>query len=344
MTEMRDQQQSRLRPMDPVRDLGAIADLATEAFAAELDERGQAALRELRWMARLSPLVWWWYRTDPEFRDAFNGFVWEEATAKGWQVVGSANLNRAPGDKHYYIICNVVVRPAHRGKGIGRALTEAAIAEAWEREAKGIIIQVHEDNAPALHLYTSLGFRETAAEVEMQLDALSTVAVLDGPGYHIRPWNRADGPACLDLARRATPQVWQWLHPLRPEQYVIGRMAYLWQRLTEWLRGRSVHRLVAFREEQLVAWMTVTVSRRRGVHNLEILVHPEHTGRVEAALVSRALHALRVAPRRAVRTWVNRNNEALLSLLRDYGFRHRRTLLTLEMTPSENDASSGERT
>ena len=322
--------QGRLRPMDPVRDLGAIAELATEAFAADLDERGRAALRELRWMARLTPLTWWWYHADPEFREAFGGFVWEEPVEGGkGRIVGSANLNRAPGDEDRYIVCNVVVRGAYRRRGIGRKLTEAAIAEARKRGAKGVVIQVHEDNAPALQLYSHLGFREVAAEVELRLEAIQPVAVLDSPGYHVRPWRPADGPASLELARLVTPQVWQWLRPLRPEQYAAHRLADWRRRLTDRLGGRRVYRLAALHEEQLVALLTVTVALRRGEHRLALLVHPDHAGRLEAALVSRALHTLAAAPRKAVRAAVNREEKSLLAVLRDYGFQARRTLLTM---------------
>ncbi len=142
-----------MRALDPARDLGSVADLIAGAFSEELDERAQAALRELRWMARLSPLVWWWSKTDPAFQDAFNGFVWEDASPgrKGRQIVGNVSLNRAPGSRQRLIICNVVVQEAYRGQGIGRRLTEAAIAEAEFMGAEGVVLQVHEDNVPAMH-------------------------------------------------------------------------------------------------------------------------------------------------------------------------------------------------
>ena len=116
------EEQGGLRPMDPTRDLGIIADLIADAFAGELDERGQAALREMRWMARLTPLVWWWSQVDPSFRDAFNGFVWEEPPPEtrgsrgSRRIVGNANLNRAPGNRQRWIICNVVVLDEFRGR------------------------------------------------------------------------------------------------------------------------------------------------------------------------------------------------------------------------------------
>ena len=67
----------RLRPLDPTQDMGAIAQLIDSAFGDDMDSQGRAALRDLRWMSRLSPLVWWWAQADPSFRETYNGFVWE---------------------------------------------------------------------------------------------------------------------------------------------------------------------------------------------------------------------------------------------------------------------------
>ena len=156
------------RPMDPTRDLGTIADLISDAFADEIDDRGQAALREMRWMARLSPLVWWWAQADPSFQDTFNGFVWEEPAPKGQglQIIANVSLNRAPGSRQRWIICNVVVRAAYRGKGIGRQLVEAAIDESVQLGAEGVLLQVYKDNATALKLYKTLGFGKVSGETE----------------------------------------------------------------------------------------------------------------------------------------------------------------------------------
>lgn len=321
----------RLRRLDPTRDLRAITDLIAQAFSAELDAQGRAALREMRWMARLWPFVWWWARADPTFQDSFNGFVWEEDSEAGkrGQIVGNVSLNRAPGSRQHWIICNVVVREDYRGRGIGRKLTEAAIAEARDLGAAGVVLQVHQDNHPALGLYTNLGFQEVTGETDMQLEAVKSVAFLDAPGYSLRHWRSGDGQAVYQLARLITPPALQWLKPLRADQYRLD----WWTRLEQWfadqLAMQRTYRLVALREDRLVAMMTVSAAFRRGDHRLMLMVHPDHTGRVEGALVSRALHMLAAVPSRAVRATVDKGQVATLQVLREYGFAKQGTLLTL---------------
>jgi ribosomal protein S18 acetylase RimI-like enzyme len=289
----------------------------------------------MRWMARLTPLVWWWSQVDPAFRDAFNGFVWEEreAAAKGnrqaLRTVGNVSLSRAPGDRKRWIICNVVVAEEYRGRGIGRQMVQAAVEDARSRGAAGVLLQVHQDNVRALQLYTDMGFGEVAGEVELRLMLPRPVAVLDAPGHQVRPWRPADGGAAYALARRVVPQVVQWMRPLRANDFRLDWLIRLARWMSDVRAGRRVYRLSALRGERLVALVSLNVAFRQGDHSLNLLSEPDHRGQVEAALISRALHLLEAVPSRAVRATVDQAAEGTVALLRAYGFEERRRLLTL---------------
>ncbi|HSR29538.1 MAG TPA: GNAT family N-acetyltransferase [Anaerolineae bacterium] len=334
-TEVTEQARGRLRRMNPIRDLSTIADLIGRAFADEIDERGRAALREMRWMAHLSPLVWWWSQADPSFQDAFNGFVWEEPAPQGegmrrsQQVVGNVSLNRAPGNRRRWIICNVVVEDAYRGQGIGRRLMEAAIAEAQQIGAEGVVLQVHRDNPTALRLYKSMGFREASGETDLWLEAPSPVDVPQIPGYHLRPWEPADGSVVYDLARRIMPPTQQWIRPVRSDEFRPDSLIRLGRWISGLVTGRRVHRLTALKEERLAAMMAVTMALRRGEHRLALLVHPDDVGQVEAVMIGRGLHMLAGLSPRPVRITVDMDYREVLHVLQAYGFREQRTLLTL---------------
>jgi len=314
-----------------MRDLKVVTDLIAEAFSHDMDERGRAAIREMRWMARLSPLVWWWSQTDPAFAESLTGFVWEEPDPAGKraQIVGNVSLNRAPGNHQQWIVCNVVVKDGYRGRGIGRKLTKAAVSEARQLGAAGALLQVHEDNLPALRLYTEMGFREAAGETDLRLASTAPIQVVDAPGYSIRSWRPADGQRLVELARLATPTEQQWLRPVRTDRYQPDAWARLGERMGGWATGRKIRRLTALAEGRPVGAVTVAAASWEGEHALDLLVDPDHAGRVEEALVSRALQVLSAAPSRPVRATVDRDWVAALDLLGGYGFRRGRTLLTL---------------
>lgn len=58
-------------------------------------------------------------------------------------------------------LANLVVDPALRGRGLGRALLERLIARAVADGGRLATLEVRLSNVPALALYRRLGFRET---------------------------------------------------------------------------------------------------------------------------------------------------------------------------------------
>ena len=63
---------------------------------------------------------------------------------------------------HYAVdeaeILNLGVMPAHRRRGVGRALVEAMLARLRQRGITAVFLEVRESNANAQQLYTALGF------------------------------------------------------------------------------------------------------------------------------------------------------------------------------------------
>ena len=72
-------------------------------------------------------------------------------------VIGYAGL-LAPTGSGQGDIQTIAVDEAHRGKGLGRTLMHALIAEARRRSAAELFLEVRADNPVAQALYESLGF------------------------------------------------------------------------------------------------------------------------------------------------------------------------------------------
>ncbi|MEU7641557.1 MULTISPECIES: GNAT family N-acetyltransferase [unclassified Streptomyces] len=68
---------------------------------------------------------------------------------------------RLPGQPGGYVM-DMRVAPEHRGEGHGRSLMLVAEREALAAGRASLALNVHPDNAPALGLYRSLGYRTTA--------------------------------------------------------------------------------------------------------------------------------------------------------------------------------------
>lgn len=126
-------------------DLGVVASWIGSARECEL-----WAGPRLRYPLRVDSLA-----EQLEMSGAFNLALDDE---RGLVAFGQALL-RSPGRVH---LARLIVRPNARGRGVGRVLCEALLGRAASAGLVRATLNVYRDNAVALHLYQSLGFRPAA--------------------------------------------------------------------------------------------------------------------------------------------------------------------------------------
>jgi ribosomal protein S18 acetylase RimI-like enzyme len=69
------------------------------------------------------------------------------------------------------VLNDILVDPAERGRGLGRMLLDAALAELRARGAPRVVLSTAEKNEPAQRLFARAGFRRTMIEMTRELDA-----------------------------------------------------------------------------------------------------------------------------------------------------------------------------
>jgi len=80
---------------------------------------------------------------------------------EGGEIVGYVAVGRATrleSNRHVADIRGLAVAPDHQGRGLGRALVEAALDAARERGARKVTLRVLGPNTAARALYESCGF------------------------------------------------------------------------------------------------------------------------------------------------------------------------------------------
>lgn len=329
---------SGIRPIDPLRDARGVVRLIEEAFGGELNPVTQKMLRDLHWLSRtawlLGPFLWM-----TPFADLFSGFVWVE----GRQVVGNVTLTQArSGGPGCWLVSNVVVDPAHRRRGIGRALMEEALAHVRSRNGHRIILQVRADNQAAVHLYRDIGFVSVDTLLEMRLPLDRSVERIRSSASHLAPHaQRISLPLRQRgydkwhqeylLARKAVPAAAQRLHPLERSSFEVGWDDRIFRGFRNCLGNVREYRLGIEKRGALRATLTVWAGRWRPYHRLEIMIHPDYRGQWEERLVDHALALLRRYPCHPVYIEVYAVHEALVKVLRGRGFVTDRELVQMEL-------------
>ena len=69
------------------------------------------------------------------------------------------------------ILYDIVVDPAHRGRGVGRMLLDATMVVLRERGAPRVLLSTAQQNVPAQRLFEGAGFRRTMIEMTRELDS-----------------------------------------------------------------------------------------------------------------------------------------------------------------------------
>jgi len=297
-----------LRPFDPLRDLGSLADLLETAFADRLRAGGQAMVSDLRAMHWISPLVWVLFHASPLFRAGLEGYVWVDASSG--RLVGNASLS--PVGSLKWSIGNVAVHPDYRGQGIARRLMEAAIERVRDQGGTTVLLEVHADNAPAVRLYEGLGFRRLSAVTDLRRPALSSVgwaapttappdiahAGGHGPPYlrlALRPVSWREWRHEYELALLATPPGdWRARPALRGEiQYRRGPLSVLLERLT----GRHVYRrAVAGTGNAASGFDALVKLEGTRPYRLTLLVRPARQAELAEPLAAHVAQVLATGP------------------------------------------------
>jgi ribosomal protein S18 acetylase RimI-like enzyme len=128
--------------------------------ATSADERTLADLDRATWSTLTSPSPkpdapdWRFFNEKVDIRDVVVAVV-------DGDVAGYVRLGRATplaASDHVLMINGIAVDPAHQRLGVGRALIDAAVAEARARGARRLTLRVLAHNEAARRLYDSAGF------------------------------------------------------------------------------------------------------------------------------------------------------------------------------------------
>ncbi len=313
------------RPLNLRRDLNQVAALIEEAFGPELDAAGWAALKELRMAARLGPFLGLLTPVGSRPNDLLDGFVWEEEG----KVVGNVTVQRVPRFQSRYLIANVAVQEAYRGRGIASELMRIVLTHIAQKEGQWAMLQVRKDNDIALGMYQRLSFVEIMEEHRLRAPEPPQLPALPlPPGGELRPLRDDDWHAVRYLINRAIPGDARWWHPARIGGFRSGSSPR-WQRpLSRWLGVGHKMRWGLFFGDELMGVLDADVLVY-DEHRVDVLLHPDLREQWSAPLLAHALRYLCPQPQRPVSAILFDYQPEAIAALREFGFEPTLTLVNM---------------
>jgi ribosomal protein S18 acetylase RimI-like enzyme len=307
-----------LQPMSLVRHLAGVADLVELCFASEMEDGGFSAVREMRFLSRLGPLLPILLLLDTEKRIFTQGYVWVEAG----RVIGNVNMQPIEHSPKTWAIANVGVHPQHRRRGIAHQLMQAALDHIRAAGGDEAVLMVDDDNQSAVELYARLGFTHTATHTTWLRSGRRAIPAHEPTAYDVRLRAETEWADEYALAREVRPEGLSWNRPLREAEF---RPAW-WRRAQRALSGETEERWAAtpVDSNHLIGSLAIATGLPEG-DRLTILVHPMFRGSLERPLLVRGLRRLGHRPWN-VRIEQPAHDEAANAVLRDLGFTASRTL------------------
>jgi ribosomal protein S18 acetylase RimI-like enzyme len=300
-----------IRPIDPKRDMGAIADLIESAFPLEFDPAGRRMVRDMRSYSRAGLLGYWIGRLVLPPAAYPLGYVWEEDGS----VVGNASLLRVDGFPHRWVLANVVVRDDYRKRGIGRELTRASIDLARARKARELFLQVDSTNQGAQILYASLGFHPHGTRSSWVRSPNQPLPASLDVGQ-TRERREGDWKTQLELAERLHSEGLVWPYPLTSRLYL-----HSW--LQRFFSMTMIRHWVWEEDNRLMGTLTARSHVENRKLRFILVVDPELRGVIERPLLCAGLRSLHDKQKKILLDYpVGMADQDL----RDLGFRSQRTL------------------
>jgi ribosomal protein S18 acetylase RimI-like enzyme len=273
----------QLRSLNIVRDLPGVADLVEKCFADTMDTDGRNYIQQMRRAGQDNIFLRWANNAVETASMPLSGYIWEE----NGEIIGNVSLiPYRHSRKKYYLIANVAVRPEYRNRGIGRALTLAAMQHAKRHHANETWLHVRDDNPGAIELYRSLGFVDVIRRTTWQAPPNRNDSVGNRDIVITKRTSR-DWPAQESWLRRLYPDLLNWYQPMPWNSLHPGLGSALYRFMSDYDVRHWVARTDSI-PSAVVSWQAMAGNNNR----LWVAVPPEGKEGILTALLLHARHEL----------------------------------------------------
>ena len=326
-------QSGGLRSVRLRQDLAQIADLIELSFDLQGDATGRSAVREMRSLAKSGPLLWALANLEPGVRSMHQGFVWIDPISE--RLIGNVSIYKVP-IKDTLVIASVAVHPEFRRRGIALKMMEAAMALAQQKQATEVWLQTEADNFGAQNLYFKLNFKERRVFQRWQWYPTNSLVIPErrnsSPDITLVSGN--DWRQIYEIAQTTRPNHQGglgWLRPTTKDAFTKTVSEHLMNIIG--FQNRQWYIARAWSEpSKIIGAFSLYSTFGTRYHHMEMLVAPEHQGRIEIDLITYAMRQT-ADTRRGIIIEHPADDKHTLELLPTLDFQHKRSLMHMSWQP-----------
>lgn len=298
-------------------DFEAIKKIFKEGFTEEYQQRGIDIVDRIGKWQQLYPVVKLLATFNNPYQHLFNVHVYEDDDEK--RVVGLIQTSARSKDQTRWHVENITVLPDQRGKGIAKQLLNYMFDTYTQKGVNRFTLEVDINNAPAIKLYESIGFRKYTTIhyykvapkklVEFKKD---TISVPNG----FRPYKPSDAQANFELYMACTPSSIRIVEQKNLSDFQetpIEQVSKYIKDVTK--RSNQLHYVVE-KENHLVASLEIVAQYKKLPHVVRLLVHPGYED-LNEQLLAYALNFLNEYPQRSVLLAASEHQKAKMKAIKD---------------------------
>lgn len=309
--------ESQIRPINPLRDLDQLTALIELVLGSEIERWGGDFRAQMRMAKMMAP----WFKFlgffSKNYRHTFDGYIWEQ----DGHFIAAVILQPVLYDVSRWQIMNVVTHPDYRRRGIARILVSRAIEHARSFGARICYLEVQQHSLPAIKLYEQLGFTGYDRLTILKRTGNEASETDNINGFQFSAMSMAEWKKRFELAKSIVPPEIQEFMPVSQAEYQFS----IWQRIFDptmmrlqgiestWWGISKNNKMVGF--ANLVSCKSPLMTNR-----MDIEVLPAYQEEATVQILALLLDRLQKHPQQVTMTMLNHYSQRVLQIYQQHKF------------------------
>jgi len=303
-------------------DFPIIKTIFQEAFSNEYGQRGLDIVQRINRWQQLYPVVKLLATFNNPYQHLFNVHVYDDDEEK--RIVGLIQTSARSKDQTRWHIENIAVLPDQRGKGIAKQLLNYIFDTYINKGVNRFTLEVDVNNAPAIKLYESIGFRKYTTVhyykvMPKKIADFRKDQVVVPPGF--RNYKASDAKQSLDLYMSCTPSSIRIVDQKNLTDFSETPIEQVSKYMKEFTKRCNQVQYVVEKDNHIIASLEIIAQYKMLPHVVRLLVHPGHEELNETLLLY-SLNFLADYPPRTVLIAASEHQKAKIKAINELKLKH----------------------